>query len=312
MRDIATESASSEDMTLSLRGVTKHFDDFTLGPLDLDIEPGTVVAFVGPNGAGKTTTLRIVMGMLRPDAGTVTVLGSADPLQQRERLAYLPEEKGLYKRMGVAEFLRFFARLRGLSRAEAARRCESWLLRMNLADRADSRCETLSKGMGQKLQLAAALIHEPELVILDEPYSGLDPVNVELVREIILEGKRSGRTTIVSTHVMEQAEQLCDHVVLLDAGEVLLSGRTDEVRRGANRSVIVEYASGSLPTALPGVRALRDGGVRAELEVEEDADTRALLHTLAAHVELRRFEFTDASLHSVFLRNVGRRRGPSP
>ena len=274
--------------------------------LDFVVPTASICGFLGPNGAGKTTTLRMITGMLRPDAGALEVLGHRDPTLCRERLAYLPEEKGLYRRMGVLEFLVFFGRLRGLTRAEATRRAGRWLERLDLTDVAGERCETLSKGMGQKVQLAGALLHEPELVILDEPFSGLDPVNVDAVRAIIVELRRAGRTVILSTHVMEQAERLCDHVVLLDHGRRVLAGTVAEVRGAAEPTLRLDYeGDGAVLHDLPGVLHVNDAGVHAELSLAADADRDALLACLVERLRIRRLEFAEASLHEVFVRSVG-------
>ena len=301
-----------------LEGVSKRFDaireDATadrlaVRDLDFTVPTGSICGFLGPNGAGKTTTLRMILGLLRPDAGRIEVLGATDPSRLRDRLAYLPEERGLYRRMGVLEFLVFLGRLHGLSGAEATARARRWLERLDLTASARARCDTLSKGMGQKLQLAGALLHEPELVILDEPFSGLDPVNVELAREIVLELRRAGRTVILSTHVMEQAEQLCDEVVLLDRGTRLLAGPVGEVRAAGARTLRISYeGDGSVLHELPGVMRVNDAGVHAELSLAPEADPDALLATLVGRLRLRRFEFAEPSLHEVFVRTVGRAR----
>lgn len=309
---------TSNAPAVRLERVCKRFDASTsdgsaerlaVRDLDLVVRRGSICGFLGPNGAGKTTTLRMILGLLRPDSGRVEVLGATDPSQLRDRLAYLPEERGLYRRMGVLEFLVFLGRLHGLDRTEATARAGRWLERLDLTASAKARCDTLSKGMGQKLQLAGALLHEPELVILDEPFSGLDPVNVELAREIVLELRRSGRTVILSTHVMEQAEQLCDEVLLLDRGRRLLAGTVEEVRTAGARTLRIAYeGEGSVLHELPGVTRVNDAGVRAELSLAADADPDALLAILVDRLRLRSFEFAEPSLHEVFVRSVGRAR----
>ncbi|HSG90767.1 MAG TPA: ATP-binding cassette domain-containing protein [Pseudomonadales bacterium] len=296
---------------VELESVTKVFAGReAVHELSLTVPAGSVCGFLGPNGAGKTTTLRMIMGILWPDAGRIRVLGDLSPDAARPRLAYLPEEKGLYKRMRVLELLVYLGRLRNLSAAEAERRARTWLQRFDLLAVAEARCETLSKGMGQKVQIAGALLHDPELVILDEPFSGLDPVNVELVRRIVLELRAAGRTVILSTHVMEQAEQICDHVLLLDRGRTLLAGPISSVRAAADRTLAIDYeGDGSVLAELPGVTRLNDAGVHAELSLAADTDPDALLALLVGRIRIRRFELMEPSLHEVFVRNVGRATG---
>lgn len=299
---------------VELESVTKVFAGReAVQALSLTVPTGSVCGFLGPNGAGKTTTLRMIMGILWPDAGRIRVLGDLSPDAARPRLAYLPEERGLYKRMRVLELLVWLGRLRGLTADEAARRARSWLARFDLEAQANARCETLSKGMGQKLQIAGALLHDPDLVILDEPFSGLDPVNVELVRRIILELRDRGTTVILSTHVMEQAEQICDRVLLLDRGRTLLQGPISQVRAAAERTLMIDYeGDGAILATLPDVHRLNDGGVHAELTLAPDADPDALLALLVGRMRIRRFELVEPSLHEVFVRSVGRPLASEP
>jgi len=272
----------------------------------LHVPTGSVYGLLGPNGAGKTTTLRLLLGILRPDTGRVTVLGTYAPETIRHRLAYLPEERGVYGRMRVLEFLVYLGRLRGLTRSEARRAARSMLERFDLAERSAERCESLSKGMTQKLQIIAALLHDPELIVLDEPFSGLDPVNVELVRKRVLELRDAGRTVIFSTHVMEQAERICDAVMLMHRGRVLLDGPLAEVRGSARSVVDIGYVGGQLPPHLPGVARINDAGRHAELTLAPDADPQRLLGALLEHVRVRRFEVREPSLHELFVRAVER------
>jgi ABC-2 type transport system ATP-binding protein len=292
---------------VQLEAVTKAFAGReAVRDLDLVVPAGSLCGFLGPNGAGKTTTLRMITGILEPDAGRVRLFGDASPEDARPRLAYLPEERGLYKRMRVTELLVFLGRLRGLGAAEAAARAQRWLEALGLPDVGGLRCEALSKGMGQRVQLAGALLHDPELLILDEPFSGLDPVNVERVRGVLLDLRRAGTTILLSTHVMEQAEQVCDHVVLLDRGRRLLGGALADVRRGAERVLVVDHGGdGALLAGLPGVRRMNDAGVHAELTLADDADPDALLATVAGRLPIRRWELVEPSLHEIFVRAVG-------
>lgn len=260
---------------------------------------------LGPNGAGKTTTLRLITGILAADAGAVQVLGG-DPGAARDRVGFLPEEKGLYRRMRVLDVLVYFGRIKGLARRDATTRARAWLDRLGISDRANQRCEELSKGLGQKVQLATTLIHEPELVILDEPFSGLDPVNVEVVRNVVRDLAREGRTVLLSTHAMEHAELLCDCLLLLNHGRKLIDGATSTVRTQGARTVRVSYhGSPDGLQGLPGVTAVRDYGQHAELTLADDADAQCILRVLVGRMTIDAFDSRSASLQEIFLRAVG-------
>ncbi|MBK8177824.1 MAG: ATP-binding cassette domain-containing protein [Planctomycetes bacterium] len=295
---------------LTLEHVTKRFGaHVAVDDLSLAIPKGSIYGFLGPNGAGKTTTIRMVTNIIQPDQGTITVLGQKSSELTKDRLGYLPEEKGLYKKMKCAEIMAYFGRLKGLDPATAKRRATELLERYGLGEWADKRTEALSKGMGQKVQLLATIIHEPELMILDEPFSGLDPVNVEILRDLILDQRRAGRTVIFSTHGMEQAEQLCDFIFLIDKGRKVIDGPLSEVRKSAERAVMLDYdGDGSLLSRLPGVTRVNDAGKTAELFLAPGADPQELLHALIGQVKVRRFDMREPSLHEVFVRAVGGRQ----
>ncbi|MEM9553035.1 MAG: ATP-binding cassette domain-containing protein [Acidobacteriota bacterium] len=291
---------------LRIDGVSKRFGRVTaVDDLSLRVPRGTIYGFLGQNGAGKTTTLRMVMSILYPDAGSIRVLGRpAEAI--KDRLGYLPEEKGLYKKMTAGEILVYFGRLKGLERRVARRRAAELLERLGLGDWIDQRCETLSKGMGQKVQVLATLIHEPELVILDEPFSGLDPVNVDTMREVIRDVARSGRTVLFSTHIMEQAEKLCDSIAIVHQGRKILDGPLAEVKATAERGILLDY-DGALDDAapLPGVHRIADAGKQAEIHLDDGADPQAVLeHLVARGIRIRRFDLREPSLHEVFVRAV--------
>jgi len=291
---------------VALDRVRKSFGEaLAVADLSLAVPYGAIYGVLGPNGAGKTTTLRIIAGILRPDSGALSVLGETDPAAIKRRLGYLPEEKGLYRKMRVADLVRYFGELKGLD-ARAARASTSRLLEaFGLADRARDRCETLSKGMGQKVQIAAALVHSPELLVLDEPLSGLDPVNVELVRDVILAQKRAGKTVLISTHVMEQAEQICDELTLVNRGRALLEGPLERLRASASRTIVIDYeGDGACLQSLPGVERVNDAGRRAELSLAPDADPDAILRALIGRLRISRFDTRAASLHEIFVRSV--------
>ncbi len=293
---------------LTLDGVTKRFGKFTaVDNLSLQIPKGSIYGFLGPNGAGKTTTIRMVMSIFYPDAGTISVLGHPNAEEIKDRLGYLPEEKGLYKKMKAGEIVAYFGQLKGMARAEANAKARDLLTRYGLPDWIDKRCEALSKGMGQKVQLLGTLIHDPELVILDEPFSGLDPVNMELMRNTILDLKREGRTVIFSTHVMAQAEQICDFVFMINRGVKVFDGTLAEVKGNAgNHGVQIDYdGDGAVLRTLPGVRRINDSGKSAELYLDDDHDPQQVLAALVGKLHIRRFDLREPSLHEIFVRAVG-------
>ncbi len=273
--------------------------------LSLTIPSGCIYGFLGPNGAGKSTSLRILVGILRADSGEIRVLGETDPTRIKQRIGYLPEEKGLYKKMPVLELVAYFGQLKGLSRRDARQRARTMLEAYGLGKWLKSRCEALSKGMSQKVQILSTLIHEPELVILDEPFSGLDPVNIELVRNTMLDLKKQGRSLIFSTHIMEQAEQVCDRLVLINHGAKVLEGPTGEIRRSAGRSLTIDYeGDSSILHELPGIERLNDAGQTAELTLAPGTDPQQLLQILVDKLRIRRFDTRESSLHEIFVRAV--------
>jgi ABC-2 type transport system ATP-binding protein len=292
---------------LSLEGVTKHFGDVrAVDHISLKVLKGSICGFIGPNGAGKTTTIRMIMSIIYPDAGRITVLGEPNSEAIKDRLGYLPEEKGLYKKMKSGEIVAYFGRLKGMSGKEAKKRAADLLERYGLGDWINKRCETLSKGMGQKVQLLGTLIHNPELVILDEPFSGLDPVNMELMRDVILKMKEEGRTVIFSTHVMAQAEQICDYIIMINKGKIVLNGTLAEVKTSGDQSILLDYdGNGSVLRSLAGIRRINDSGKHAELVMEEGANPQEILASLVGRVAIRRFDLMEPSLHEIFIRTVG-------
>ena len=291
---------------LTLDRVTKRFGDFTaVQGLSLQIPKGSIYGWLGQNGAGKTTTIRMVMSIFYPDEGKISVLGHPNAEAVKDRLGYLPEEKGLYKKMRCGEILAYFGMLKGLTRQVARQRAKDLLGRYGLGDWHDKRIETLSKGMGQKVQVLATLIHEPELVILDEPFSGLDPVNQEALREVILDQKQAGRTVIFSTHVMEHAEKLCDYVFLIHKGIKRLDGPLAQILSAGEHGIQLDYeGDGAVLRTLPGVRRLNDSGKHAELFLAPGHDAQQVLQALAGRLVIRRFDLREPSLHEVFVRTV--------
>jgi|AP95_1055475.scaffolds.fasta_scaffold06109_5 ABC-2 type transport system ATP-binding protein len=293
---------------IELENVVKSFGaKVAVDGLSLKVPCGCIYGFLGPNGAGKTTTLRMVLGIFYPDAGRISVLGQSDPASVKERIGYLPEERGLYEKMRVVDLMAYFGQLKGMSSGSARKRALDLLEQYGLGEWADKKCQALSKGMAQKAQILATLIHEPELIILDEPFSGLDPINRDLMRDMILQLKREGGSVIFSTHIMEQAEQICDRVLLINDGRKVLDGELSDVRSRAGKEIRLDYdGDGDFLHGLPGVARVNDSGKQAELFMEEDADPQAVLAALvAAGVRVRRFDLRELSLHEIFIRAVG-------
>ncbi len=298
---------------IQLCSVSKSFGTTrAVRDLDLDVPTGSLCGFLGPNGAGKTTTLRMIMSIIYPDSGSVGVLGG-NALQSKDRIGYLPEERGLYRKMRVGEFLQYIGRLKGMPRRELAANVSGWLERLVLPGVERKKCEELSKGMQQKVQFLAAILHDPELLILDEPFAGLDPVNTELLTDLIRQLNGQGKTIIFSTHILHQAEQICDRIFLINAGVKLLDASMSEIRRQFDpRTILARPLDGEAsigPTA--GVRDTRrlppDDAI--ELELEPDADPQAVMRSVLAGHRLRSIELRRLSLEEVFVRLVGRGEG---
>ncbi len=291
---------------VEIENVTKTFGDYAaVDQLSLSVPPGSIYGFIGPNGSGKTTTLRMIMRILHPDTGNIRVLGEDAYGAAHDRIGYLPEERGLYKKMSVRDLLRFYAELKGIRNWKSA--AASWLDRLELADWADKKVEALSKGMAQKIQFISAVIAEPELVILDEPFSGLDPVNTDVIRMSILELRRQGATIIFSTHDMDVAEQLCDFIFMIHQGRKVLDGTLAEIQGNYGQDIVrvkLEKSSGDL-NGLPGVECVTDFGQRQELRVGPEADTQAVLEALMERGRVAHFEIVRPSLHDIFVRIAG-------
>lgn len=287
--------------------------------VSLQVPTGTVYGVLGPNGAGKTTTIRMILNLMVPDAGRIEVLGrpAGDP-SVSDRVGYLPEERGLYRKMEVRRVLRFLGRLKGLPTKEANRRIDRWLERVGLRtatqDWGAAKVEDLSRGMQQKVQFVGTMLHEPDLVILDEPFSGLDPVNAQVLKDTVLELRREGRTVVFSTHLMDNAERMCDAVAIISRGEVVADGALHALKKayGGPGRVVIEFAGHGRDRARavlddPAlVRAIDDHGQRVELDLATEASAQQLLAALVAQeVEIVKFDRTDASLHRIFLERVG-------
>ena len=300
---------------ITIRAVTKTFGPkVAVRDLDLAVPEGGLYGFIGPNGAGKTTTIRMVMSILFPDKGEVTVLGKRSAVESKDRIGYLPEERGVYRKMRVGSFLAYMARVKGVDSAGLRKKIDDWLERVELPGVARKKCEELSKGMQQKVQVVATLIHEPDLLILDEPFSGLDPVNMRLLRDLILEQHTAGRTVIFSTHVMQQAETICDHIVMINNGRKVLDSTLQGIRtRFDPRAVLVEPMDADEDVqalrSIPHVgEIVRDNGAW-RVGLTESADPVEVIRAVAAAIPVSRVEVQRPTLEDVFVRMV---RGDGP
>jgi len=293
------------DAALSLEGVSKHYGDFhAVDDLSFQVAPGRIFGFLGPNGAGKTTSIRMALGLVEPTAGRITVLGSSDASKVRDRIGFLPEERGLYRRMTPVEAVVFFAGLKGVPSAVARKRGVAMLEAQGLGAAINRPMKALSKGMAQKVQLITALAHEPDLVILDEPFSGLDPVNQQSLETLIRDLAKRGATVIFSTHVMAHAERLCERVVLLAKGRKAFEGSVDEARSAAPRRLVLEGgATDDQLRALPGIAQVStdEAGVRTASLIPGAAAYDTLRAAFAQGLDLTRFEMREPSLHDAFI-----------
>jgi len=277
--------------------------------MELVVPAGSLHGFIGPNGAGKTTTIRMVMSIIFPDRGELSVLGKKSAIESKDRIGYLPEERGVYKKMKVLAFIKYMARLKGVADAELHGRAMGWLEKVGLADVAAKKCEELSKGMQQKVQFIAAVIHKPELLILDEPFSGLDPVNMRLLRDLIREINDSGTTIIFSTHVMAQAEQLCDNIVMIHNGQKVLDDPLDKIRsRFDPKALLLEPMDRSLEesrlTSIAGISGAHKTDSGWEIEIEDGLPPSEAIARIAGQVETARIEVKRPSLEDIFIEIV--------
>lgn len=288
-----------------LHTVTKTYGDFVaIGDLSLEIPDGTIYGLLGPNGAGKTTTIRMILDIIAPDRGKITVLGGLLTDRTKERIGYLPEERGVYPKMKLRDLLLFFAAIKGVRRSDAIPKITYWLERVDLLDWIDKPVETLSKGMQQKIQFITTLLHDPDLLILDEPFGGLDPVNTSLLKDILMELKSEGKTLILSTHIMEQAERLCERICLINRGRKVLDGDIAEIKSRYGRNTIhIEFdGNGDHLFNRQDIIDRVDRYERyAEVRLREGVDPQLFLREAINHVSIRRFEIAEPSLHDIFI-----------
>jgi len=305
----AITGAPSATTTVSLRDVRKAYGDFVaVDTLSFEIPQGSIFGLLGPNGAGKTSTIRMMIGITMPDSGEVQMFGQPFRRAHLDRIGYLPEERGLYRKMTVLEQLTFLGELHGLLRSEATRRAQRWCERLDLKDWTLKRVDELSKGMQQKVQFIGALLHDPDFVIMDEPFYGLDPVNATLLKDVLLEQKKAGRTILFSTHRMDQVEKLCDGICLINHGKSVLQGAVSGVKaRYGKRNVQINYeGDGSFLRSSALIEAINDYGNYLEARLKPAADSQDLLREVMARVRVNRFELMEPSLEEIFIETVGK------
>ena len=292
---------------VELAEVTKGYENkIAVSKLSLSIDAGQMFGLLGPNGAGKTSSIRMMMGITIPDSGRIGLFEKPFERQSLERVGYLPEERGLYKKMKVIDQLVFFGRLHGLTSEEARKRSIAWAKRMEIDDVLNKKTEELSKGMQQKIQFIASLLHDPGLIVMDEPFSGLDPVNAALVEKTLLELKDQGKAILFSTHRMDQVEKLCDSICLIDHGRAVLAGRVREIKATYERNrVIVEFEGSSAFLNSEEIAEAKNYSGHAEIRLKEHGNAQKLLQEAAAVATIYRFELVEPSLEEIFIKTVG-------
>jgi ABC-2 type transport system ATP-binding protein len=303
-------SMNNGSPALVLDNVTKRFDDFVaVRDLSFTVKPGRVFGLIGPNGAGKTTTIRMIVNITIPDSGQITLSGKVIGPSTQDLIGYLPEERGLYKRMKVFDQLRFFGELRGMRPNKAKEVAAYWLDKVKLSEWKDHKSTELSKGMQQKIQFIIAVMHDPQLLIFDELFSGLDPVNAELMKDLLLELKAAGKTIIFSTHLMEQAEKLCDDICLINRSRKVLDGSLRDIKKSFGKNIVALRIDGvdSSPIENPNlVKSIKEHSDYLELLMVDGADSQVLLRELiASGARIHKFEEVEPSLHDIFIQKVG-------
>ncbi len=296
-----------DNSMLELKNLVKDFDGKrAVDNISITLKRGEILGLLGPNGAGKTTTIRMIMNIIAPDSGEIKILGEKFNEKLKDRIGYLPEERGLYRKMKVSETLQFFGRLKGMNKSNIKERGEELLKKFDLYDYYEKKIEELSKGMAQKLQIITTIIHSPDLLILDEPFSGLDPVNIELVTNLILEMKRRGITIIFSTHLMDYAEKIVDSIVMVNKGKKVIDGNLNDVKSEyGTKFVRINYeGNGKFVSSLSYVKGVRDYGKEMEIELADIKDKDKLLKDLISKLSINSLSLTEPSLNNIFIRNA--------
>ncbi len=300
---------SDTDVTLRVENVTKRFGDFTaVDDLSFDVRAGRVFGFLGPNGAGKTTSIRMIVGITAPDTGKIELFGERMSAKLQDRIGYLPEERGLYKKMKIVDQLRYFAALKDVPSSVVDKRIDKWLERMNLSEWKNKKTTDLSKGMQQKIQFIATVLHDPDLLILDEPFSGLDPVNVEFMIDVLAEFKTQNKTIIFSTHLMETAERLCHDILLINRSKKVIGGSLRQVKESYGRNLIALRAVGGEAILADSsvIKSVAEHSDEIRIELAENADPQALLKRLIdGGAVISKFEKVEPSLNDIFIDQIG-------
>src|ERR1700722_3071527 len=290
-----------------LAGVTKAYESkVAVSDLSLSIDAGQMFGLLGPNGAGKTSSIRMMMGITMPDSGTIKLFDKPFERASLEHVGYLPEERGLYKKMKVVEQLVFFGELHGLTAAEARKRATDWAKRLDIDEALPKKTEELSKGMQQKIQFIGSLLHDPGLIVMDEPFSGLDPVNAKLLEETLLKLKDEGKAIVFSTHRMDQVEKLCDSICLINKGEAVLAGRVREIKsRSPRNRIVVEFEGSAEFLKSPEIAEAQNFSGHAEIRLKDHGDAQKLLREASSTATIFRFEMVEPSLEEIFIQTVG-------
>jgi ABC-2 type transport system ATP-binding protein len=295
--------------TVELEGVQKNYDQFVaVDNLSFKIEQGSVFGLLGPNGAGKTSTIRMMIGITAPDSGTIKVFGRPFGRECLPKVGYLPEERGLYKKMKMLDQLIFLGELHGIPAAAAKQRATEWCNRLEISDKLASKVEELSKGMQQKIQFIAALLHDPDFIIMDEPFAGLDPVNSDLLKNVLLDLKKQGKTILFSTHRMDQVEKLCESICLINRGKAVLQGNLKQIKAQYGKNTVqVQYeGNGNFLKGSPLVQSYTDYGNHIDVQLAQGADPQQLLRAAVEHSRVNKFEVTEPPLEQIFIDVVGK------
>jgi len=306
---LSSSSRPSAAGTVELTGVSKSYGDFVaVDSLSFSIQPGGIYGLLGPNGAGKTSTLRMMIGIIVPDSGQISIFGEPLIRAHMDTFGYLPEERGLYRKMKVLEHLVFLGQLKGLTGAEAARRAQSWCERFELTAWTGKKVEELSKGMQQKVQFIGAILHDPRLIIMDEPFAGLDPANAVALKDVLLELAKKGKTILLSTHRMDQVERLCQSICLINHGRAVLEGDLNQIKaRYGRRNVQIKYEGDARFLNEPRlVQSFNDYGNYVEVRLAPGADAQEFLHLASSCARLSKFELMEPSLEEIFIGVVGK------
>lgn len=290
---------------LRIKNLTKNFGELcAVNHISFDVPESSIFGLIGRNGAGKTTTIRMLMNIYLPDEGEIIFRGNKITPEFKDYVGYLPEERGLYKKMSVIDTLLFFAEIKGKSGSDVRRKAYEYLERFELLERASSKIQDLSKGNQQKIQFISTILHDPDFIILDEPFSGLDPINTELLKDIILEMKEKNKVIILSTHLMDYAEKLCDHIAMIDHGNLILHGNLEGIKKRFSEGKITVIHEGDISfiNQLPYVQKVADFGNRTEIKVNDSHHTQDLLKTLVErNVIINKFSANETSLHEIFV-----------